>query len=160
MINNASLTVKQAEIVKAMRAFFKGKNTVTRNQMVEFMQKTYNQKYAPEFIVKNEGFKAKDKEGVLIRGEYRLPAAVASPESRAKEKAKAAVKATKASTKRAPKTTEGTETVTVKRVSKGTPKLSQAAKDRRAALEAAADAVETVEQVPELTRTVGSDPTE
>ncbi len=152
MINNPNLTVKQAEVIKAMRAHFGKKNPVSRTEMVEYCQTKLKQAYAPGFIVKNEAFKARDKEGKEIRGMYKLPAAVASKESI--EKAKAAAKAPKATTK-ATSTKKAAKTPTVKRVGGTAP--TQAAKDRAAALEAAASATERLNNdEPEQTTAAAS----
>src|ERR1035438_10304337 len=82
MSKSNELTAKQQDVVRKMRVYFGKKTTVTRPEMMVFMQKTLNQVFAPHFICRN---KAKDSEGNVIRGRYVIPSVPAKPLSMTKD---------------------------------------------------------------------------
>lgn len=143
-MNQPELTVKQAELVKAMKAHFGKKNPVSRTELNAFMQTTFKVAYAPGFIVKNDAFKAKDKDGKEIRGMYRLPAAVATKKTVAKpEKPAKPTKKTVAKPEKAP---------VVKKVTKKTKPSTEIETD---AAKTRADLLESG-NIPETAVAVGS----
>jgi hypothetical protein len=153
MINSTEYTARQVDVIKRIKKHFGKKNPVSRAELVVYMQEHEKQAYAPGFIVKNEAFKAKDKEGKELRGMYYLPPADSLKVS-ATAKAKAAPKkATKTSSKK----TKGTETTAAPEAVATTtvPKRKKAArtqeaKDRSAALMAAAQVVEPSTEEAEI----------
>jgi hypothetical protein len=94
LVKTYDLTPKQIAMVNEIKQFFGKKTTLTRSDLVRFMQEKKNKKWAPGFIIRNEAFKVTDGEGNVVRGQWRLFGT--SPKSIAARKRKTAT------TKRAP----------------------------------------------------------
>jgi hypothetical protein len=123
LLDTTILTPKQDRIARAAKTYFGRKTVVSREELVAFMNKTFNLKYDPNFITKNLAFKHKDpKTGEIVRGMFVLPKVTGKAPKVEVKSAKTAKAPKTAAVAKTPKTLSNSKSAIAKRAKRAEAK--------------------------------------